>query len=275
MTHRRPEPGQAGLEDALRRALRAAADSVEPAAGGLDRIRAKIAVRRMSRSVGWAMADLPSGPLHAARHRTARIADWARGMLRDLGDRLGPLGGAARGGLGWLRPAAALATGLAVVAVASWMVTALPQTVTTTNNSAGVSNSPGGPRAVPAHSASRRATDRPSAGSSRSARPLATASCTPSAVPHRRHRRHRPGPSPKPSVSASPSVTPSPTPSPTGTPSPSPSPSASPSTSPSTQPTAGGPSTGPTAGTATPSTRTGKRHNHSTPPTGPAPCRSS
>ena len=189
MTHRRPEPGQANLEDVLRRALHAAADSVEPAAGGLDRIRAKIAVRRMSQSVGWAMADLPSRPLHAARHRTARISDWGRGMLRDLGDRLAPLGSAARGGLGWLRPAAALATGLIVVAVASWMVTALPQTVTTTNNSAGVRNSPGGPRAVPAHSPSRPATDRPSASSSRSARPMGTASCTPSAV--RLNRRHR------------------------------------------------------------------------------------
>jgi hypothetical protein len=270
MTHRRPEPGQAGREDALRRALHAAADSVEPAADGLDRIRAKIAARRMSQSVGWAMAGLPSRPLHAARHRTARILDWARGMLRGLGDRLAPLGGAARGGLGWLRPAAALATGLIVVAVASWMVTALPQTVTATSNSAGVRNSPGGPRAVPAHSPGRPATNRPSASSSRSARPMRTASCAPSAM---RHRRHQPGPSPKPSVSASPSATP--TPSPTGTPTPSPSPSASPSASPSEAPSTAGPTNGPAAATATPTTHQGKRHNHSTPPTGPAPCQSS
>ncbi|MHB1819083.1 MAG: hypothetical protein ACYCO9_13735 [Streptosporangiaceae bacterium] len=274
MTHRRPEPDQAGLEDALRRALRAAADSVEPAAGGLDRIRAKIAVRRMSRSVGWVMADLPSRPLHAARHRTARIAEWARGMLRDLGDRLGPLGGTARGRLGWLRPAAALATGLIVVAVASWMVTALPPSVTTAGNSVGVSNEPGGPRAVPAHSPSRSATSRPSASPSRPTRPLATASCTPSAV---RHHQHRPGPSPKPSVSTSPSATPtpSPSPSPTGTPTPSPSPSASPSASTSAAPATFGRNSGPTVATATPTTRTGKRHSHSTPPASPAPCRSS
>jgi len=43
MSHRRPDPSQAMLEQTLRRALRLAADSIEPAGDGLQRIRGKIA----------------------------------------------------------------------------------------------------------------------------------------------------------------------------------------------------------------------------------------
>ncbi len=56
MSHRRPDPRQAILEQTLRRALRRAADSVEPAADGLDRIRAKIAAGPTApvQASGWA-----------------------------------------------------------------------------------------------------------------------------------------------------------------------------------------------------------------------------
>jgi hypothetical protein len=43
MSHRRPGPGQVPHERTLRSALRMAADSMEPAADGLDQIRSKIA----------------------------------------------------------------------------------------------------------------------------------------------------------------------------------------------------------------------------------------
>src|SRR5689334_5811972 len=70
MSHRRPDPGQAMLEQTLRRALRLAADSIEPAGDGLQRIRGKIA------------AGPP--PHLAATGWAARRARYSSGLLAML-----------------------------------------------------------------------------------------------------------------------------------------------------------------------------------------------
>src|SRR5258707_9626914 len=70
MSHRRPDPRhQAGLEHALRHALRLAVDSVEPAADGLDRIRTKIAAQPRVARTGWGTTYLVGlvGMLSAVR----------------------------------------------------------------------------------------------------------------------------------------------------------------------------------------------------------------
>src|SRR6266571_4352530 len=124
MSHRRPEP-QLPLEQTLRRALRLAADSIEPGADGIDRIRTRI---------------------EAAPPAAGRLAFWAVWRTRHLNGLLGVLSTVARhlepagirvryaygavaerfrpdrrgaGWIGWMRPAAALATGLLVVTGAS------------------------------------------------------------------------------------------------------------------------------------------------------------
>ena len=120
MSHRRPEQVPPGLDNLLRSALFRAVDSVEPAADGLDRIRAKIAAGRHAPLAGLAagrgrlprVALAPARPGRAVaapgrargghpippRARTIRLAGLApagrrardrpvRGRLRVLGDR--------------------------------------------------------------------------------------------------------------------------------------------------------------------------------------------
>src|SRR5215472_2231366 len=242
MSHRRPEPRQAGLERALRYALRVAADSVEPAGGGLDRIRAKIAVGQPALRTRWwttplarvlAVAGLVWGYLEIA-------AFWLRYGAGIVVERFRPELG--RGGwVRWLRPAAGLATVLLVVTGVSWAATGLPLSpFTTTGNQRQYGG--GG------HSSSRPGdTDHStnsyvSPGSSRPAKSSPTptsASCPTSSPPPITSVSASPPQSSSPSPPASSSPTPPPSSSPptstppTGSPSPS-------STSPSTTvPTAG------------------------------------
>ena len=238
MTHRRPDPSQAGLEEALRRALHAAVESVEPAANGLDRIRTKIAVRSISRSFDFAMGDLPP---KVTRRRARPLIARMTPAFRLLGTRLAPLRTAAMGGFGWMRPAAAVVTGMVVVAVASWVIVALPQAVRPTSNAAGLGHTPQQNQASGPGSPKRGTQSHGSASAGPSATPTPTQSCTPPAAGPRKSRK--PSPNPSPSGSASPSPSPSATPSPSASPSPSVSPSASPSASPSV----GAPSPSPTA----------------------------
>src|ERR1022692_2623637 len=109
MTHRRPALPQRDLEDGLRRALLGAVDSIEPAVGGLDRIRTRISARHRAR-FGWNMTDF------------APAAIWLQTVCGAVVDRFRP-NPASRVRYGWLRPAAALATGIFVVAAGSWAAT--------------------------------------------------------------------------------------------------------------------------------------------------------
>ena len=128
------------LEDVLRRALRTAAQSVEPGADGLDLIRSRISAQRSATS-RWNMAELagravPSSSVlrNLLRVRTApRVPLYAVvHRFRPRSDRIG--------WNRWLRPAAAVATGVFVVLAGSWAVTALPRVIV---SSAGDSSAPG------------------------------------------------------------------------------------------------------------------------------------
>ena len=109
-----------------------AADSVEPAADGLDRIRAKISTRQPVHS-GWT-TSAPAGFLGTLWRWLEPAVIWLRYLAGAVVERFRPDPGRA-GRLGWLRPAAALATGVFVVAAASWVITALPAVITPANNS--------------------------------------------------------------------------------------------------------------------------------------------
>ncbi len=121
---RRPEPTiQPALNAALRLALRQAADSIEPADNGLDKIRTKIVARQSGtswhrwsrRAIGW---------------RPDRA--WLSGLIAAVIERF-RRDPSRIGWLGWLRPAAAAATGLFVVTAASWAVAALPGAITSSS----------------------------------------------------------------------------------------------------------------------------------------------
>jgi hypothetical protein len=211
---RRPDNHDRNLEDVLRRALRAAADSIEPGSDGLDKIRAKVSAGQAARRFSWhSRARHAMSTSHGGRGLVP-AGTWLAAALRSLVDRFRPEPGRS-GWLGWMRPVAALATGLLVMAAASWAVAALPAAISPTNNARQLTSPP----VAPAPSSSSSA-----GGASQPYYSVPTGpSCSPTA----------PGTgassSPNPSGSASPS--PSPSSSPTGSggsPSPSPSGSGSP-----------------------------------------------
>ncbi len=223
MSHPRPEPRQRDLEDVLRRALRTAADSVEPAADGLDRIRSRICARRPVPS-GWNMAELagPAGPGNPVLRHLLPVSIAAQAAFHAVVQRFRP-GPDGIGWYRWLRPAAALATGLFVVLAGSWAITALPQVFAPSASNGSAPGSDGG--RVPVASSSGPAAPRtgsqiPVASPSHSSSATYPPSSLPSASPT---------PSSSPSASPTPSSSPSasPTPSASCTPSASPTPSAS------------------------------------------------
>lgn len=238
MTHRRIDPHQASLENALRRALWLAADSVEPAAGGLDRIRAKISARQRAERLGW-----------AAAYR-GRIGAGVTAAFGAVVERFRPDPDRA-GRLGWLRPAAALATFLFVVAGAGWAVTALPQAISSVNNATHFSPPTGGVP-TPARSSSTHPTRRGVVSPARTSSPSPSYSCSPNPGPpvspttSPASPTGSPSSSPAASPSGSPTSVPSPSDSPTATQSPanSPSSAASQATRPAQQ---GSPSPSPDA----------------------------
>src|SRR5271166_4755982 len=108
MTHRRPDPRQANLDGVLRHALRLAADSVEPAAGGLDRIRSKIAARQSARARGWSIAvGAAGGAARGSRWRLNPAGLWLASAFAAVAERFRPDPNRA-GWIGWLRPLAAV-----------------------------------------------------------------------------------------------------------------------------------------------------------------------
>jgi len=232
-------------EDILRDALRAAAESVEPAGNGLERIRHRSHSRRSARSTLTTAADWlrlyrirlsvrlesfrwelsqrgigqpPTGPDHDGRTPVGKTAA-----------RLGPAAA-------WLKPAFAVAAVVAVVVVGVFTLNRMQEAVITPTGSAA---SPG-QQQVPASAAGLASpgpwtvpigvsTSLPAAASKKKST-LATpaVACTPT-----------PTPSPSATPSASASATPSATPSDTTTTGPTPTPSVT-GGSPSDTPTTGG-----------------------------------
>lgn len=132
------------LEDVLRRALLTAADSVEPGADGLDRIRSRITGRRPVPS-GWNMAELAgrARPSNSVLRHLLRVNTAPRAPLSAVVQRFRPRSD----GIGWnrwLRPAAAVATGVFVVLAGSWALTALPRVIVSSASNSSAPGSGGG-----------------------------------------------------------------------------------------------------------------------------------
>jgi hypothetical protein len=130
MSRRRPDPHGRRLESVLRRHLHVAAESIEPGADGLDRIRAKISARLVAAEQAaarsrWRRAGWAGNPAWRA---LAPAGTWIKAASDAVIERFRPEPGR-NGWLGWLRPAAALGTGIFVIAGASWAVAALPQAI--------------------------------------------------------------------------------------------------------------------------------------------------
>ena len=254
-------------EDLLRRALRAAGDSVEPAGDGLERIRARLTAPRPT-VAAWMMCGAEPAAL-----RVRPFLSWlhlrigqafsrigpAFGRIGPAFARLGPAfarlgqalawlrtgGGIIKTGPRWLRPAAAMAAFAVIIGSGAFAISALQHTITqrgvntglgqreskTGGQTSGGGVNGTGQELVPPNQSwlplHTGSTPAPIPPS-----PSATASPTPSCT-----ATVAPSQSPVPNVTTTPpapSVTPTPTPTPTDTnpsPSISPSPGASPAPS--------------------------------------------
>ena len=259
-------------EEILRRALHAVADTIEPAADGLERIRERL-TRPRPLAVAWAIAAWTSLVqalqlrLEPAAHgKAGRLGSWLRLVIRSLetvGERLRPAVEATLAAARALRPGSgmsrheklrsALAFGAAAVigAAGGFALSAgLPQQVisaalstspNSTHHSTGGGNNPGGSNGTGQNLPTGSGT---APGGTHKASPSATASCKPptpgasvSQIPPITSPSTKPsstGPSTTPPSSTPPSPTPDPSPS-SGTPTPTPTQSAGgvgPSTSP-------------------------------------------
>jgi hypothetical protein len=233
------------LEEILRRELHAAAESIEPAPGGLGLIRARMSPPRPLAiawlMVGWTSVGQPA--LLLLDQVLVAFGDWLRAMARPVLEQLHPLADRLRpavqpawskvraafgprtgsGGrpsrYAWLRPALVMAAVVAVAVAGGFALSGLPRQIQQAASSM-LSN----PSHATKHGQGPNVTGNGSkpfpAPSVAGPTPKPSPSCSPS-------RKHKASPSP----STSPSPTPSPSPSPSV--SPSPSPSVSPSPTPS------------------------------------------
>jgi hypothetical protein len=232
-------------EDILRDALRAAAESVEPAGNGLERIRHRSHSRRSARSTLAGAAD----SLRLYRIRLSVRLESFRWELSQRGIGQSPTGpdhdgrtpaGKTAARLGpaaaWLKPAFAVAAVVAVVVVGVFTLNRMQDSVITPANSVSSPGHQHAPAAAVGLASPGRWTQplgvsptQPYTTSSKKAALVTPAvACTPT-----------PTPSPSVTPSASASVTPTPTPSDTSTTSPTPTPSVT-GGSPSDTPTTGG-----------------------------------
>jgi hypothetical protein len=212
MSSHNSEPFESDLDRLIRDSLLTAADSVEPGSNGLERIRAKIIVRRAARASRWRIAPGRG----AAGWRPFQVTGaWLTAMTEAVVERFKPDPNRA-GWFGWLRPAAAIATGVFVVTAASLAVAALPAAIAPVNNSrhyhspTPAPSSLSGHRHRPGYSSSGGSAGSSGPGGENGNSGGGTPSCSPPA-------------STSPSASTTPSQTPSETPS-----------TSSPSTTPST-----------------------------------------
>ena len=247
-------------EELLRRALRGAADSVEPAEDGLERIRARLRPPRPALAA-WMMSGAEPAALRLQpvldwfRLRMARVPEGSRRWLvpgglppalRGIGPAMARLGGGAGQAsprAGWLRAAAAMAAFAVIIGSGAFAITELQHTTTSAGLTAGA--------------AGAARTDRSRDGGRVDTKTQQPLSLYPLVVPPvsnspRVWLMHTPAPSPtRPDRRAASSPTPScgqPSPTPSSSPPPS---SPSPTLS-SPSPTTTSPSPSPTTTTPTP-----------------------
>lgn len=228
MTHFNPE-------EILRRELRAAAESVEPAADGLTQIRARLTRPRPLAiawlMVGWTTIAQPAllrldeifmvavGWLGTVLRPVAHWLQPAAERLHPVAERLRPAfvklravftprtersGRPSR--YAWLRPALAMAAVVVVAIAGGFALSGLPRQIQQAGESIFSSQSHGSGSGGRAPGVAGHGNPyKPTPGASSSPSPSPSASCTPS-------------PTPSPSTTPTPRVTPSPTPTPTPTP---------------------------------------------------------
>ncbi len=218
------EPFDGDFDRTIRDALMSAVDGVDPGADGLDRIRAKIVVRQAARASRWRIA--PSRG--AAGWRPFQVTGaWLTTMTGSVVERFKPDPNRA-GWFGWLRPAAAIATGIFVVTAASWAVAALPAAISPASNSRNYHSHSSRPSTLPG--SSTRPGQSGAGGSTGGTGPGGQGVGTSSGGGHA-------SPTCSPSASGSPSATTTPTGTPSTTPTGSPSPTTTPSGTGSPSPT--------------------------------------
>jgi hypothetical protein len=239
----------AGHDRALRSALIAAAESVEPADDGLAKIRSKI-VASQARRAQWRFGVRVAGQSWWRSLLPPR--GWLPAVAAAVADRFRPDPNRA-GWFGWMRPAAAVGTGLFVVTAASWAVASLPAAISPSGSTAPI-KPPGATKTHhphPRHSGSQGFTTSGSGsagpsgqtgggkpgGGGGGAPPTATSSCSPTGSPSTT-------PSGTPSVSGTPTDTGSPTPTDSSTP------TGTPTSADSTSPASPGSTGSPTPGAA-------------------------
>jgi hypothetical protein len=122
-------------DDVLRRALHVAAESIEPSADGLERIRARL---------GTPPALSFASALAWYSEMATRLVAWAAPIIRaaleafwSIIDRFRPAAAEpGRGGphFGWLRPMAAMGTAIFVVAAGAFAIMTLPQAISSSGS---------------------------------------------------------------------------------------------------------------------------------------------
>ena len=242
-------------EERLRSALRAAADSVEPAADGLGRIRARLTPPRPA-IAAWMVTGTEPAML-----RLRLAATWLRLRLGLAYRRIGPVAGRARPALGqiaapftgimpapgeprtraaWLRPAGALAAFVVIIGSGALAISQLQQQALPTGSPVAIGGSSGGhPNSGSGGGLNGTAHQLKNTWLKNTTWPLAPLTPQLNTGPLAPDpRQASPAPSSTCPPSPKPSATPSPTsPSPSVSPSPSPSGSVSPSPGASTMPT--------------------------------------
>jgi hypothetical protein len=120
-------------EELLRRALRVAADSVEPAGDGLERIRARLTTPRPA-VAAWMMSGTEPAVLRLRPLLTSLrpLLTRLRQVTESALDRLWAGRGALRTHPAWLRPAAAMAAFVVIIGSGALAIRALQHTITQT-----------------------------------------------------------------------------------------------------------------------------------------------
>jgi hypothetical protein len=237
MSARRGHPRQHEFDNAMRSALHLAVDSVEPAQDGLEQIQAKISTRQSVRrrvSWRWRISRAPGGDQPWWR-ALLPPRGWFPAVVTAVVERFRPDPNRA-GWFGWLRPAAAVSTGLFVVTAATLAAAALPSAIFPAGNGKHYTASSPTPKhrtsanRHPSYSSTSVGGTSPAPGQSKSGgpSPTATPTCSPTASGT---------PSTAPSGSPTSSSSSSPTVSPTNTATTSPTSPAQ--TTPTTSPTPG------------------------------------
>ena len=235
-------------DDILRRALRTAADGIEPSGDGLERIRARLTTPRPL-AAAWLMAGYTDVVLPALARLWSTLGSLRVWLRPDAGQsahtragyrHLAP-GPALIRRYGWLRPAA-VATAIVIAVAGGFALSQLPGAISNSGaENLPLSNNGTHPHGGSVNSGAASQFPGPSKTSGAGAgilhpSPSASATCSPG--PKRRgsssHSTPKPTPSrtatPTPTVTPSPTVTPTPTPTDTGTPSPTPTSTGAPAT---------------------------------------------